>query len=277
MPQPPKQTGPKAGFDSAASSYDKETATNPAMNYMRQVSLRILKRCFRPGERLLEIGCGTAKEALALAREGIEILATDPSAEMLKIAKQKIAQAKPQAPIRLRQLAASELDKLLAPERGLPFDGAYSSFGPLNGERDLRPVGKALYELVRPGGLVVLSIMNRFYLLETLWYLSHLAPGTATRRWSGQAMVPISSGGKERMLTYYHTPRAVLRAFRGFERVSCRALPLLLPPPYLARLWERWPSLWPKLLPIEEKLSSWQPLCALGDHFVLILRRAGKH
>src|SRR6188508_1027846 len=71
-----------AAFDAAAASYDADTLTNPVMRWLRRENLRNLRRCFRPRDRLLEIGCGSGAEALALARFGARILATDASPRM---------------------------------------------------------------------------------------------------------------------------------------------------------------------------------------------------
>ena len=50
-------------------------ARQPGDVYMRAVSLAALERAFGPGQRLLEIGCGTGEEAVAGA--GCCVLATD--------------------------------------------------------------------------------------------------------------------------------------------------------------------------------------------------------
>ena len=44
---------------------------------------------FQPLDRLLEIGCGTGDEALELAKRGCEVVAIDPSEEMLNLARRK--------------------------------------------------------------------------------------------------------------------------------------------------------------------------------------------
>ena len=55
---------------------------------------RWLDTAFQPGEQVLELSCGTGEDALHLAEQGVRILATDPSAGMLEVAR-KVARLRP--------------------------------------------------------------------------------------------------------------------------------------------------------------------------------------
>jgi len=184
-----------AGFDRSAERYDLEAEANAAMAHMRRVSLVVLRDSFGAGQHVLELGCGTGEEAVALARDGIRVLATDVSSRMLDVARGKVSAAGLEQAVQTRQLAAGELSVLLDELGREAFDGAYSSFGALNGEPDLSAVGSALAELVRPGGRLVVSVMNRFYPFETLWYLAHGHPRQAVRR------SPVSGSGSPRIVS----------------------------------------------------------------------------
>jgi hypothetical protein len=154
------------------------------------------------------------------------------------------------------------------------FHGAYSSFGALNGEPSLEKVGEALSELLEPGARLVVSVMNRFCLFEVLWYLGHAAPGRAFRRWGGSAMAAVSPDLPDRVPTWYYTPRSFERAMGdGFRRVHCLALPLFLPPPFAAHLWQRAPRLIRLLRRWDTLLAYGWPWYTLGDHFLMILER----
>jgi SAM-dependent methyltransferase len=262
-----------AGFDGSAPDYDREAQANPAMAYMRAVSLRTLQSVFMPGQHVLELGCGTGEEAVALGRAGVHVLATDLSPEMLVVARRKIAAAGLEPVVQTRCLAAGEIG-LLVDELGEGvFDGAYSSFGALNGEPTLDAVGRALAALVRPGGRLVVSVMNRVYPFEVLWFLGHGRPREAVRRWSGSALAHVSPDLPVRVRTWYGSPRRFARAFPDFRRVSCRALPLLLPPPYAGHLWARFPGWVARLGRWEERLVVRWPFCGWGDHFMMVLER----
>lgn len=263
------------GFDRSAPSYDREIGLNPAMQYMRRVSLSTLSSTFGAGQRVLEIGCGTGEEAVALAERGIRVVATDLSPHMVERTRRKAAAAGLESLIQVRCLAAGQLVALQDEYGKGAFEGAYSSFGALNGEPDLGPVREALATLLRPGSPLVASVMNRFCAFEALWHLAHLRPRPAIRRWSGRTMAPVSPGLTEVVPTWYHTPRSFARAFAPvFRRRCCRALPFLLPPPFAASLWRdraRWMQ---RLVRWEEWLAPRWPFYALGDHYLIVLQRA---
>jgi SAM-dependent methyltransferase len=262
------------GFDRAAPAYDLEVEGNPAMRYMREVSLSTLLTHFAPGQCVLEIGCGTGQEAVRLGHRGVYVLATDVSQGMVDTAARKVQAAGLIDQVHTLRLPAGELGALVNQYGANVFDGAYSSFGPLNGEADLGPVSDALATLIRPGGILVASVMNRFYPFETLWYLVHGQLRQSIRRWDGRAMAPVSRSQQVTVPTWYHTPWTFGRAFTpAFRPLYCRALPLLLPPPYLSHLWTRWPWLFDRLVRWEEWLAGRWLLNALGDHFVMVLHR----
>lgn len=263
-----------AGFDHLARTYDAEMEANPSMRYMRQVSLATLRATFAPGQRVLEIGCGTGIEAVELAQRGVTVVATDLSAEMVLRARERVRRSALEDRITVHQVKASQLENLLPQYGAGAFEGAYSSFGPLNGEPDLLPVASALARLVRSGGHLVLSVMNRFYAFETVWYLLHGRMRQAARRWRGSAQASISLQAPLRVPTCYHSAASLRRAFSpGFRLTGCRALPLLLPPPYLHDMWDRWPRLWARLTPLEERLAPRWPWRGWGDHLLMLFVR----
>jgi SAM-dependent methyltransferase len=263
------------GFDHSALSYDVEVGLNPAMQYMRQISLTTLLATFEAGQRVLEIGCGTGEEAIELAGRGISVVATDLSPQMVEQTRQKAVTAGLEGRIQVRCLAAGQLAALQDEWGAGTFDGAYSSFGPLNGEPGLTPVCWALTALLRPGSPLVASVMNRYCAFEILWYLTHLRPRQAIRRWGGRSMAPVSTGLPDLVPTWYHTPRSFARAFApAFHQRCCRALPLLLPPPFAASLWLKRARLIRRLAKWEERLASRWPFSWLGDHFLVVLQRS---
>ncbi len=265
-----------AAFDLVAETYDQEMKANPSMRYMRAISLATLQNAFSASQRVLEIGCGTGEEAVALARAGVRVLATDPAAKMLAVTERRLVEEGLEGWVQTRQVAAGELGMLLWEYGERSFDGAYSSFGPLNGESSLQPVAVALAALIRPGGIVVASVMNRFHMFEAMWYLAHARPGQAVRRWGGRSQAKVSTETSEAMQTWYYTPGHLARVLAPyFELTYCRALPFLLPPPYLASLWDKYPRFWERLAVVEEQLAPRWPFRGLGDHFLVVLRRSG--
>jgi ubiquinone/menaquinone biosynthesis C-methylase UbiE len=263
-------------FDQAAQNYDALYQANAIMAWMRRESLDMLQATFAPGSRLLEIGCGTGDEALALSRAGYRILATDISPAMIEAARVK-APAGGEG-VDWLVLPAGQLPEL-ASDYGLrSFDGAYASFGALNCEPDLAPVIAALAQLLRPGAVLVCSVMNSFCAWEMIWGLVHLRPQQAFRRlgrgWLDAGLA--SPEGRLSVPTRYYSPQGFARRFAPHFRVrQVRGLPVLLPPPYLAHLLDGRPVLFGRLEATERRLRDLRPFRCLGDHTLLVLVREG--
>ena len=68
-----------SAFDAVADDYDTVYGAegNTMMTWMRHENLRILAKAFPAGSYLLELGCGSGEEAIALAVQGYQVLATD--------------------------------------------------------------------------------------------------------------------------------------------------------------------------------------------------------
>lgn len=241
--------------------------------------MQVLARTFGPGDKVLEIGCGTGTEALYLASRGVEVLATDAAEGMIEVVRGKLAtfdaDDRRARNVTTRVLPARKIGQLTDEFGSSSFSGAYSSFGPLNCEADLRPIASALANLVQPGGRVVISLLNRFCAWETFWHLAKLQPHDAFRRWGGRAQATVrASWGDQRIPVYYWTPGAVERIFRPHFLTVCRmALTWALPPPYLSRLVERRPSLFRLLERLERSLASHRLFSSIGDHYLLVMVR----
>jgi SAM-dependent methyltransferase len=261
-------------FSAVSALYDGETETNPMVRHVRRYTLRRLRALFRPGDLVLELGCGTGVEAVALSRAGIRVVATDVAPGMLEATTERVAGAGMADRVALVRVAASDADSLLDQYPAGSFAGAYSSFGPLNCEPDLAAVAAGLHSLIRPGGRLAVSVINRYHPFETAWYALHGDLHRAARRWRGYAAGTVSPTLPHRVPTYYYTPAAFARQFAPrFRPVRCRALLLLLPPPYLAHLTGRFPYLFRAASGLEARIAHWPVLRALGDHFYMELER----
>lgn len=270
-------TGVSQAFDQAALNYDDLYQANPIMAWMRNESLAALQATFAPGSQLLEIGCGTGDEAIALSRAGYRIVATDISPGMIEAARAK-AQTSSSAPVSWRVMPAGQLANLLGDYGPASFDGAYASFGALNCEPDLAPVMDALARLLRPGAALVCSVMNRCCAWEIGWELLHLHPRWAFRRlgkgWLTAGLA--APGGSLPVPVLYYTPRGLMRLLAPqFRMRAVFGLPVLLPPPYLAHLLDRHPAPFSRLQRIERFLRGRFPFHTLGDHFLLVATRTG--
>jgi len=84
----------------------------------------------QPGDRVLEIGCGTARNLIRLARQrpDIRCYGLDASTEMLATAAAKVKARRLEQRITLRHCLAEELDFVKTFELSAPFDAAFFSY-----------------------------------------------------------------------------------------------------------------------------------------------------
>ena len=76
-------------FDRIAETYDARWTTAPIGRAQRNLVWRDLDKLFHPGERILDIGCGTGEDAAHFAARGIQVYATDASPAMVQMARQR--------------------------------------------------------------------------------------------------------------------------------------------------------------------------------------------
>src|SRR6478609_2058626 len=133
-----QQTAP---FDGMAADYDRSFTASSIGQRMRAAVWHRLDAAFRPGERVLELNCGTGEDAVHLGSRGVRVLATDTSPAMLAVARAKVARAGMTDLVEVAPMAIEDL-ATRCPARS--FDGVLSNFGGLNCVADLRGVAHAL-------------------------------------------------------------------------------------------------------------------------------------
>jgi SAM-dependent methyltransferase len=265
----------RPGFDAAAARYDTNERNNVVLVHMRARAFQQLRGAFPKGARLIELGSGTGTDAARLASErGCRIALVDVSPRLIERATIKLRAAHPGGLLGAHVLPARSVGELVAIYGAASFDGAYSSFGPLNCEPQLGPVSEGLSKLVRPGGALVLSIINRWCPAEVAWYALHRQWREASRRWGGPVQASAVPGGPRDVTTWYYSRGDIERAFAGhFHIEHVEALPLLWPPPYLDFLVTRYEPLFRALEPVERWAAKLPLLRELGDHVVVRLTR----
>jgi SAM-dependent methyltransferase len=252
-------------FDALAADYDAAFTESRIGTRMRRAVHRRLLARFPAGHRILELNCGTGEDAVFLARQGLEVVATDLSPAMVEKTRAKVRQTGLEGQVAVRKLAIEGLATI--PEQGA-FDGALSNFGGLNCVEDLGAVARGLARVLRPGAFAVLCLMGPLVPWEWLWYLGHGEPRKAFRRlWRG--------GVAWRGLTVRYPSIATVRhgfaADFHFRRVS--AVGSFLPPSYAEDWAARHPALLDRLDRWERRTESWFPFPWLADHYLLELER----
>jgi len=248
---------PAAAFDAIAERFDARYGAWASVAAQRRPVRAALARAFPRGARVLEIGGGTGEDASWLIERGRDVLLTDPSPTMVRLAAAKLAPSGAAEPV---VCAAESLDAL-APYG--PFDGAFSNFAGLNCVTDLRPVGAALAQLVRPGGRVLLVIFGTAPIGEWVVQLVRRDVKAAVRRFS-HGDVPARLGGQHFTVRYHRRADVVGAMAPWFTLVRRIGVGVFVPPSAA----EPWITGHPKLLGALESLDRIvaRPLAGLGDH-----------
>jgi SAM-dependent methyltransferase len=116
-----------------------------------------------PGRRVLDVGCGPGRHALALARRGVEVVGVDASEDFVGLARDAAAAE--------QILARFEVLDV----RTLTFDGEFDAaiclcqggFGLLGGRDDVEVFGR-IARSVRPGGRLAVSAFHAPFALRFL-------------------------------------------------------------------------------------------------------------
>lgn len=256
-------------FDRVAHEYDRTNRANPILEHMRRRSLETLRRYVPPGAELLDLGCGPGTDQGALLAAGYCLTAIDASPEMVREARER---ALTHSLAHRPTVLCRSLDQLAKFQPG-SFDAAFSNFGPLNCVDDLQSVARQLHEVLRPGGVLVASIIGRVCPWEVALYLAKADLRRAALRFrNGQVPVPLRQGT---VWTRYLTPAACTREFAaaGFTRRDSAALGVVAPPPYMDAFALRRPALVTRLLALDDTVSRWPVLRGMGDHFLIVLQR----
>jgi ubiquinone/menaquinone biosynthesis C-methylase UbiE len=257
-------------FDGVAARYDETFTSSIIGRAQRAAVWKELAKAFHPGDRVLEIGCGTGVDACCLAERGVEVLACDPSSHMIEVASRRTRQRGFEALVRTCVLRAEDISGLSA---DVSFDGAFSNFGALNCVKDLRIAAKGIARLVRPGGTALLCWMGPYCLWETLFYLAQGNTRKAFRRFRREG---VSARLTETAFVHVHYPsvRTLAKTFAPEFRVqSVQGIGVAVPPSYL----ESWARRHPRLMGLSEQFDSWfgrwPGLRSMGDHVLVQLER----
>lgn len=262
-------------FDRLAPSYDTLTG-GEAFQHQRRQTHAAFTRWLRPGCRVLEIGCGTGADTAFLAHAGLRVMACDPSAEMLCQTRRRVSHAAVGDRVAMLACGLEDLPRFLdALDHGEGFDAVVSNFGALNCVRSLAPLSAIAQRHLRPGGAIVLGLMGRACLWESLYFTARGRPSLASRRRQEKVVVPVAGVD---VPTFYHRTREVREVLGpAFALDAVMGIGVMVPPPYLEARWQQVPAgLRRATAGLDRVVASWPILNQLGDHILTrwVKRRA---
>lgn len=135
-----------------------------------------------PGDRVLDVACGTGNAALALARRGAAPVGVDSAERLVEVARQRAAADGLEA-----EFAVADATSLPFPDA--EFAAAVSVFGVIFAEPE--PAAAELLRVVRPGGRILLTTWITGGLTNRVMAVVRDALGAPpeTPRWSSPAFV----------------------------------------------------------------------------------------
>jgi SAM-dependent methyltransferase len=262
------ERGASAAFDRMADTYDVTFTESAIGRAQRSVVWNSLKKAFRPGDRILDLNCGTGEDALFLAKRGISVLGCDASVRMIQVAERRKALEAPDASLEFRLLRNEEVDALSS---AIAFDGVLSNFSGLNCVADPSQVARKLAELLKPGAVALICISTRFCLWEIAWHGGRANFTKAFRRLRGSALARLN---EITVPIWYPTIARMRESFSPWFRLrSTRAVGLFVPPSYVESWARKHRTVLARLEAMDRIFSAWPVLRAVGDHVLLEFER----
>ena len=256
----------KASFDTAANTYDQSFTDTLIGRAQRNSVYKILTKHLSNCKDILEINCGTGEDAIWLAKQNFNVLATDISENMIAI-----GQAKNQ----YKNLALAQLDiNLISKTKDFgTFDLVFSNFGGLNclSKNEIEHFFSTISNALNKKGKLSLVIMPKNTIWEQLYFMLKGKFSTALRR---RKEVAIANVDGENVPTYYYNPKDIVNlAKEYFKLVEYKPIGFFVPPSYLEPFFKNKRKIFNFLVFLEKVTSNWSFLSKYSDHYIITLEK----
>jgi SAM-dependent methyltransferase len=221
--------------------------------------------------RIPEINCGTGEDALWLSSMGHTVVATDQSADMIRIAINKSAHSTKKITPHFLQCPAEELVAVLQEE---PFDLVFSNFAGLNclAPDQLTALNNQLQQLITGEGYFAAVLFGKFTTWEIFYYTFKADFRKAFRRWRNKVVnVPLTETVSQPV--YYYRPATFSLFFPCMKLQEKKPVGLLGPPSYREQAMQKRPRFFSVLKKLDNQLCRFSNLSVLADHTYLLLKK----
>lgn len=257
-------------FDLAASTYDSDFSETFIGKSQRNLVWNFLKSNLSlKNKNVLEINSGTGIDAAFLAQLEANVLASDVSEEMLKMAQSKIENLNLNEKVSFQKIDLKNFD--ISEKK---FDLIFSNFGGLNclSSAELLKLSSKFKNILNENGKLILVIMPTFCLWESIYFVLKLNFKSAFRRMSKNSVMANVSGIKVK--TFYHSPSSIKRVFQdNFSVSKLKPIGFFIPPSYLQPFLNRFPWFQKPLLKLENLAHSFTFMAYFSDHYLIELKK----
>jgi len=216
-------------FDIASTQYDTAFTFSNIGKAQRQMVFKYLNPILNKEKQLsiLELNCGTGEDAIRFAKLKHDVLATDISEGMIKIASAK-------ANSKNLIFKTQDINAINESTFNKKFDFIFSNFGGFNclSKPELNHYFKIATKLLNPKGKIVLVIMPKQCLWEQLYFTLKGDFRKATRRKTDDSVFANVDGAKVK--TWYYNPEEIVSLTASqYDTDSIKPIGLAIPPSYL--------------------------------------------
>lgn len=265
----------KAYYQKVAGHFDQD-ARLFEQRYEENLVLQKIRNTFRryteslPFNEALEIGSGPGIDLVYFARKYPEksIAAIDVSPEMVNISNKNLQESG--AKNAIAKTGSVEDIPALFPDR--QFDLVYVYFGGLNTVPDLRKTAQQLNEIISVGGHLVLTCVNRYYVMDIVYkslkFKFKEAVSRFRNRWKGY------SPGRDLPSNVYSASYVKKCFSPEFSILFRRGFSILYPPWFGLRPLHKFSFLMNILWKVDQLLQK-TPCWNRGEYSLYIMKKEG--
>ena len=258
----------KADFDKAAQNYDTTFTKSVIGKLQRSLVYESFSKILiaKKPKTILEINCGTGEDAIWLAKQNFEVVATDISSTMIEMAKSK-------SDIENLTFQQADINTIAVDFSTRKFDLLFSNFGGLNclSITELTSFFKNASQLVSEKGQLILVIMPKNTIWELFYFVLKLDFKNVFRRKKEFAIANVDG---EKIKTYYYNPKDIVNlANANFEIKLIQPIGFFVPPSYLEAFFKNKPKWIGFLNAFEQKVKNQSWLSKYADHYVIVLEK----
>lgn len=253
-------------FDKAAINYDVAFTHTEIGQLQRNLVYAELSKHLDTVENILEINCGTGEDAIWLARQNFNIIATDVSPKMIEVAKSK-------GNFENLSFETTNINAVASRFDGEDFDLLFSNFGGLNclSAVELENFFENIHTVLAEKGKMALVIMPKNTLWEQFYFLAKAQFHNVSRRKKASVIADVDG---EKVRTFYYNPKDIVNLAKTvFETVTIKPIGFFVPPSYMDGFFKNKKGLLRFLNRLEKGIKNWRFLSKYADHYIIVLQK----